>query len=310
METDVDTGPLTSVDEIFGILGNETRMNVMRVLWEEFNFQDYVMGNQEPISYSDIRKQLGNHDPGNLNYHLGELVELTIQRSEDGYTLTPLGYNLLRTIYRFDEFRYTEIEPTILEEACPFCDGRLQGRYERELVHVACLDCWGLGDGGTINYISIPASSTTDVSLKQLIAVGTLEIESRIRYTKRGLCPDCYHELDRAIDVCADHAPDSKGKCPTCQNRFGRYIMAECPACGFAGAGPLVEFALVTPKLRHAFDVIGKGPSNAGRWAYRLHALGAVENQQLDRESSAGIIRFDVGEEIIPVNIDLGDVAA
>lgn len=293
-----------TVDDLFGLLGSETRMAIMRALWEELTFVEYVTETMPPLSFSALRKRAGTADPGNFNYHLQSLEGVTVERTDDGYLLTPLGYNLMRMIDRYASFEYQQRSPTVLDRSCPFCDGELVGRYERELLHVRCQECWGIGDDGTINYVQIPSPSRADIELSLLLDIATMEMEARIRYTETGLCPECFAELDREITVCDEHAPDNTGRCGSCPNRFAGAISATCPACGWGGGGPALEFALLDPTLRTAFDEVGRGPQSAGPWAYRLNALARAEESQTNADDTRLVYQFEMSEATIDVEIE------
>lgn len=292
-----------SVDDLFGLLGSEPRMAIMQVLWDGLTFSDYVTGSMTPLSFSVLRERTEAADPGNFNYHLQTLEGITIERTDEGYQLTPLGYNLMRMIERYTSFEYQQILPTVLERACPFCGGELVGRYERELVHVRCRDCWGLGDEGTINYVQLPSPSLGNLELPWLLDIATMEMEARIRYTETGVCPECFTQLNRELDVCADHATAVDGQCSHCPNRFASVVDAQCPACGWGGSGPTLEFALLDSAVRATFDKTGRGPQTVGPWAYRLNALSAVEETVTDPEQPRTTFQFVIDEEDVQVEV-------
>lgn len=83
--TDGDDGsdPPLAADELFGILGNETRMRILQTLWEAFAFEDYVVREQEPTSFSELRARTEVEDSGNFDYHLGKPVGSLVEHREE-----------------------------------------------------------------------------------------------------------------------------------------------------------------------------------------------------------------------------------
>ena len=293
-----------AVNDLFNLLGNDTRMAIMQTLWEEFDFESYVTETQAPLSFSEIRDRVLANDPGNFNYHLQALEGITLQRTEAGYLFTPLGYNLMRMIERYASFVYAEVKRTVLERGCPFCAGELEGKYTRELVHVRCRECWGLGDDGTINYIQLPSPNRDALELSWLLDVATMAMETRIRHTDAGICPECFTHLERTLDLCPSHDPGPDGKCDDCPNRFAATITVHCEDCGWGGAGPMVELALLDPAIRASFDENARGPRTAGAWHYRLNALEAVAERVVSQTGPQVEYSFEVGDESATVVID------
>src|SRR6056297_1487616 len=67
--------------DAFSILGNETRVEVLRTLLR-------VEG---PTSYADLRRGVAYDGGGNFNYHLDKLVPHFVRKTEDGYVLRAAG---------------------------------------------------------------------------------------------------------------------------------------------------------------------------------------------------------------------------
>lgn len=261
-------------DEIFRLVGNDQRMRIMEILWEEFEFADYVTGIHQSVPFSDLFERAGAEDSGNFNYHVNQLTGNLIER-DDGYRLSPLGYNLMRAIERYSSFTYFTIKGSQLDDPCPFCGGTLQGAYERELVGITCRDCDALNDGN-FTYVQIPGTYAGDFEIESMLDLGSLLIEERVAYTKHGVCPDCYAPLDRQLTKCGGHATDGTENCPICDQRFGLEIRAHCEVCGWGGAGPFVEFAVIDPLARGFMTEAGCGPDQVGPWQYRLALFEAI----------------------------------
>ncbi|ELY94356.1 hypothetical protein C482_18647 [Natrialba chahannaoensis JCM 10990] len=78
------TGPNTTTDETtpkrpadpFKSLGNETRLEILRVLYDHLQSSS----REATLSYSTLRSEVGVEDKGNFNYHLRQLDGLFVER--------------------------------------------------------------------------------------------------------------------------------------------------------------------------------------------------------------------------------------
>lgn len=75
--------------EAFGLVDDETRLEILWGLWEERIDTDHR--ETEPVSFSELRGRVGVEDSGRFNYHLDQLVPRFVEQGEDGYTLTYAG---------------------------------------------------------------------------------------------------------------------------------------------------------------------------------------------------------------------------
>lgn len=120
-------------DEAFALLGNEIRIDIIRVLGD-------VSG--EPLSFSELREQVGTRDSGQFNYHLNQLVGTFVQRTGDGqYELAYAGRRVVGSIHAGDFNRRGIVGTFALESFCGACDTQLEATYEDEQVTIRCSSC-------------------------------------------------------------------------------------------------------------------------------------------------------------------------
>lgn len=263
-------------ENLLKLLGNDTRMQILQALWAEFDFERYVIREQIALSFSELLARVDTDDSGNLNYHLGKLIGPFIENEDEGYVLTPLGYNLMRSITTYASFNYRTFEPTELDDSCPFCGGVLLAKYERELVHTYCRDCEGLA-GGNITSVNLPSIDVNQRDISAILDAASIQLQTRVRSLSYGLCGRCHGQVEASIAVCEQHTHNSKGICEDCGLRFGTEITVECNHCGASGVGPLVESAIVAPQVESFFGDHNRGPRDIGPFRYRLTALEAVD---------------------------------
>ena len=290
-------------DQLFQLLGNPTRMATLRVLWEEFDFEEYVIREQTPLSFTELRRRVGD-DVTNFNYHLEQLVDILLEAREDGYLLTPLGYNLMRAIDSRASLEYESIEQTELDDPCPFCGGQLVASYQREMLHVECLDCGGLADDGNFLTAQIPVTTAGTPDLSRLLDIASHTVFQRVGTSFQGHCWECHSPVDQTLAVCEDHERNDAGYCPECLGRFAVKLDVECPNCGTGGAGSLVEYAIVTPAVQALFAHHGQGLRQVGPWEYRLAALGAVEQGEVTADPTVATYQFELDGDWVAVRFE------
>jgi DNA-binding transcriptional ArsR family regulator len=289
-------------DQLFKLLSNPGRVAVLRALWDEFDFENYVTRERTPVPFSDLRDRTG--DVSNFNYHLDQLVGVLVERRDEGYLLTPLGYNLMRAVDAHAPLAYETLDRTDLADPCPFCSGTLAGRYQREMVRIECLDCGGLADGGNFLTAQVPITTTGTLEFPRLLDVASHTVTQRVGTSFQGFCWECHSPVDRALIVCRDHERDDAGVCPECLGRYAIKLDVECPNCGTGGAGSLVEYAMVTPAVQALFADHGCGGRQVGPWEYRLAALEAVEERDVTAAPTGATYRFDLDGDSLVVRFE------
>jgi hypothetical protein len=281
-----------TVDELLSLLGNETRMEIMQTMWQEFSFSAYVTESREGIPFVELQDAVGVEDSGNFNYHLGQLTDIFLQDREDGYVLTPLGYNLMQAIDQYGEFGYDARESGVLDSPCPYCEGDLVAEYSRGIVSVRCRDCGGLASGGNFTFVEVSGSGTSSLSMAALLDVATLSMVSKIRSSRYGFCWNCSGSLARVLEDCPDHERTDAGICERCETRYRTNVQVECPTCGTSGGGPVLEYAIASPVVTAFYEDCGAGPAAVGPWEYRLAALGSAEETVTETDPLVVDIEF------------------
>lgn len=290
-------------DQLFQLLGNPTRMAALRAIWEDFDFEEYVTRERTPVPFSTLRDRVGD-DVSNFSYHLDQLVGVFVEDYDDGYLLSPLGYNLMRAIDAYASLDYETIEQTELDDPCPFCGGTLAASYQREMARIECLDCGGLADGGNFLSAQIPITTTGSLDFPRLLDLASHNVAQRVGTSMQGFCWECHSQVDRTLIACQNHERNEEGYCPECLGRFAVKLEVDCPNCGTGGSGSLMEYALVTPAVQALFADHGRGLRQVGPWEYRLAALEAVEEDELTVDPTGATYRFTVGGETLAVRFE------
>ena len=278
-------------DELFTLLGSRPRMQVLRTLWEGLDVPAYMTGTQAPTTFSTLQSEASVSDSGNFNYHLGELTDRFVERTDGGYVLSPLGFSVMQAIDAHTAFTDRTIEPTALQASCPFCSGSLLASYGREILRVGCPDCEALGDGDLFR-VRCPATGSAGLDLPDLLDVGVLRLLTQVDAARHGFCPACYGETELSLAFCADHHPPG---CEGCGRRSPVGSDVECTACGAGGSGPLAEYVFADPRTIASFERHGLGPESVGLFDYRLAFLSRFEERLLSTDPL--VVEYEVRDD-------------
>lgn len=238
-----------SPDEAFAVLGNEIRLDIIRVLWKADAAHEYddVSDTAETISFSELRRQVGIEDNGQFNYHLSELAPNFIRRTDDGYRLSGAGKQIARTVIAVsggDDIDFA----TDLERNCPLCAAPMTAAYEDQWIRISCTECDGVfGDKapeGSVFLSSYPAAGLTDRTADEALTTGFYRCMLDISYMMRDVCRECGGAISASVSVCDTHQVRDGNQCPTCGTRFPVWTEQRCETCGFAKRLPVEPFVL------------------------------------------------------------------
>lgn len=297
--SDLD-GPVSEIDELVKLVGDGHRLAILQVIWEAFDIEAYMVGVPTTITTDTLLEQTFVPDRDTLDGHLKLLEEELLVEKDGAYQLTPQGYQFMRSLESTASTVRVTFEEAELEDACPFCGGIIVGEYDREILHVRCLNCGGLADPGTINYVQIPANSAANLDFANILDAATMELTYRVRFSRTGLCPECFKQIDRTVRVCNEHERDAEGLCSACETRFAAEVIVDCPGCGWGGVGPLAEYALIESSAVHQYERDhGTTVFHQGPWQFRIDALGRVTERIHGTNPTRCIYEFDYDEPVI-----------
>ena len=203
-----------SPEEAFRVLGNETRLEILRVLWNAGAHHEYddVEDTARTISFSALRRAVDIRDNGKFNYHLGKLVPHFVRQTDGGYRLSGAGKQVARAVIAISGERNLDSFEG-METACPVCGGSLTVSYEDQWLHVACTDCPGtFGDAapdGTIFHAVFPTAGMRGRSADDALTTGIYRCMMDLTYLVQGICRDCAGRTTASVSVCEDHEPRS-----------------------------------------------------------------------------------------------------
>ena len=224
IETETDEIAAT---EAFAILGNETRMEVLKRLWKS----------SEPRSFAELRDAVAPDDKGNFSYHLNKLVGHFVRKTDDGYDLRFAGEQVVRAVLTGTITSSPLVSPVETEERCVYCGGTVEMAYEEEVISVRCTECGGVVGGdfppGTYMHYQYPPSGLAGRTAEETIDAAHVLYDSKVAPMMEGICPECAGRIDASHDVCSNHRPDESGLCPECDSRYEVWTEFECQRCQY-----------------------------------------------------------------------------
>lgn len=237
-----------SAEEAFTILGNQTRMEILRELWNA----------DEPCSFGDLQRAVAPDDRGNFSYHLGKLRGHFVRKTDEGYDLRFAGEQVVRAVLTGTITSDPTILPTETDERCLFCREPLRLRYEEETLILQCCNCGGVASGeypgGTSMFFEFPPAGLADRDYEEIIYAAHVLYDAKISPMIKGICPECSGHVSKRFDICHDHERGDDGLCPNCETRYEVWNFLQCENCRYRRGFPLWYAVLNHPTVIAYFD--------------------------------------------------------
>ncbi|WP_123536359.1 winged helix-turn-helix domain-containing protein [Halosimplex salinum] len=254
--TDDSPARTLSPDEAFELLGNETRVAILRTLG----------GTEDPVSFSDLRERVGTADSGRFNYHLDRLTGHFVRKRAEGYELRRAGERVVEAVLSGAVTDAPVLERTQIDQPCHFCGAPVAVRFREERVELYCTECPGSysrtssptesgtdAPGGYLGYHPLPPAGVADRDPEAVFRAAWFWGHLELTAAAAGVCPRCSATLDRSTRVCEAHDAGA-GLCETCGRRYAVAFDLSCTNCiydesgaapvGLADSGALVGFLL------------------------------------------------------------------
>lgn len=170
--------------DAFALVGDETRLGILEALWRL----------ETPARFSEIRDHVGTATSSRFNYHLGELTEQFVRRTEDGYELRTAGRKVVQAVVAGSFTDHSE-RPIDIEDPCVRCGHELRAEYSDEMLTITCPAC-GHGHG----QYSFPPGGLNGRTDQEILHA----FDQRVRHlhclAKDGVCPACGGRVETVIE--------------------------------------------------------------------------------------------------------------
>jgi hypothetical protein len=218
----IDYPDLTDSAEAFEILAEPVRVRLLRALWLE--------GRQGTVSFSRLRDAADIGDSGRFNYHLQRLTGTFIEKTDDGYQLTPAGVAVVDAVFAGMFAPPEGVEETPISSRCPTCETRLSFAYEGGYATIRCVDC----EMDLTTFLFPPRGVASRESVEDVAEAFGAHSRSILDRTISGVCPYCTGRI--AADSLADRDRVPEGKVSfsfTCSDCRGRVTVSAAALASF-----------------------------------------------------------------------------
>lgn len=233
---DLPTRGTVSPEEAFSILGNETRVQILRTLG----------GGDEPLSFTELRDHVGIRQGGQFNYHLEKLVGHFVAKTDAGYELRQPGRRVVQAVLSGAVTEDPMMPPRPAEWwPCPYCGGQVVVGYQQERVERYCTECEGLWGAveprmspfdtegyGSLQALHLPPAGTQGRDASEILRAAFIWGYAEWLVAAHDVCPRCSAVVDRTVFVCEDH--ESDGFCTTCGRQNAVSFETRCTNCRFS----------------------------------------------------------------------------
>ncbi|SDQ90321.1 winged helix-turn-helix domain-containing protein [Natronobacterium texcoconense] len=256
--------------DTFALLSDESRVDILRAIAREQYEQRLSNSGFTPLSFSDIYERVAIDNTSKLSYHLGELNGIYLEKSDDGYSFTHAGEQIVRFILAENFRQPVDVGTIETEGACLYCEETsLVAELDDQYFVVTCSAC----DRPVTGYIVTPAQARSysgaalleSVKRKQAVEFGMVQ---------EGICPECAGRVrTEVLDVDEQPVPE--------EVPVSYFTLDQCEACLRQYSGPLTySVAYRTPSVafhwEHGVDVMERG------W-WELHCYLVEERWSAER---------------------------
>jgi len=283
MATEERSSNPLSPDEAFSVLGDETRLDILRTLGEA----------TEPLSFSALYEAADVADSGQFNYHLDKVVGHFVRKTDEGYVLRPPGRRVVEAVLSGAVTETPTLERTTIDQHCEYCGSPVEMQWRDGSVELYCTSCAGKfgrtrGGGpegsasvdGYLGRLTLPPAGVRDRSPDEVARTAWTWTNLEVMAFASGICPRCSATVEYERSVCETHDA-SGGLCPECDRHNAVTVGVECTNCILKTGGAAVLALLSNTELLsfvtdHDYNPIAPediGPVNEAHQDYEEKVL-------------------------------------
>ena len=216
--------------EAFALLGNETRIDILRALHETT-----VERGHEAVPFSVLYERIDLDDSAHFNYHLKQLLDHFVRKTDEGYAFRTAGWKVVRSVFAGTFTGRAEVGPFEAPGDCYACGGDLQASYRDERLTIACADC-----GRTHVDYTFPPGGLDDRTPEEFLDAFHHHVRHHYCLAADGVCPECMGRMETTLEADSNvpgHDLQVHHVCERCDNRLhsavGLNLLDTAPVLNF-----------------------------------------------------------------------------
>jgi hypothetical protein len=228
--------------EAFELVAHETRVAVLETL---------RVADGGPLAFGEIRESVGVDDPGQCHYHVDRLVGQFVDRTGEGYRLSPAGWRLAGAIVSGGLTASLAPETVPAEGACSECGGSLDASVRPGGVSVECRDCGFVETDPDVPAAALAGRPSSELGRTVGRYIRRMEVDAA-----HGFCPNCEGGVTRGVAAPSDDTAPAwfEGEAADA------VVVTDCDYCGYwwhamVSIAALVEPAVIAFHHEHGIDL-------------------------------------------------------
>lgn len=297
-------------EEAFHTLGNETRMEILRVLGEA----------ERPLVFSEIFEEVNYDQASNFNYHLDKLIGYFVQKTDEGYALTTAGERVVEAVLSGVVTDSPILEPVILDQECYYCGAPLVMACEGHLF-ILCTSCtairavpvWDhleqvdLDDNpekmGFLRAFELLPAGIQDRTAFELLRVANAWANWEVIASRVGICPRCSATIDGSIQVCDTHERDD-GTCDECGQKYAVFHIRDCTNCIYSRLTQFGWLLLAETEVLNFVTSHGINPIVPASPMSMRAVLDEYVEEVVSTDPFRGRFTFTIDDESLTLTVD------
>ena len=296
-----------SPDKAFGLLADETRLEILRTLSET----------DEPLSFSGLFERSEYDDSSNFSYHLEKLEGHFVSRTDRGYVLRQAGRRVVEAVIAGTVTDDPVVERERTENPCPYCGAPIEVSYEQEHVEMYCSECPGalrhedprdqlaIDDDafGYLGNMSLPPAGVRGRTPTELLQAAQAWKHLEVMADSAEFCSRCSGVVEHSVTVCEDH-DGSEGICEHCGRRYAVLFEVECGTCHYNKRGIAPTCLLAKTELLSFLTDHGGNPLVPETFDVEPGAVANYEEDVISTDPVRVALTFTVDDDALTLTIN------
>jgi hypothetical protein len=188
--------------DAFDVLGHRLHLRIVETPGARQRANSWV---PVPMEFEELRSAVDSEDSGRFNYHLGKLLGTYVEQTDDGYVLSPAGFEVSGATLRgsYADVSVGPVEGT-LDDDCPVCAADLTGIYEDGLLQVVC------PEHGVVFGNTVPPAAAVGRDINAIRTAAERDVRRTVERARDGICPECFGAIEMALPAGTHRDPPSE----------------------------------------------------------------------------------------------------